>query len=124
MSQPVVWRAEACVQEAEQARDSLAQQLEEEKQERARISNLADDVRAELDAVSKAARQQCDRLQSEVHSKDSENMSLHQRMMQERARTAALEDKIRCALHAGHVGAGSRVSIWRQRLLQSPARRL
>lgn len=83
------------MQGVEQVRDSLAQQLQDEKQERARMADLADDIRAELDAVTQAAKQQGDSLKSEVDDKDAENMSLNQRMMQERARTAALEDKIR-----------------------------
>jgi uncharacterized protein YhaN len=98
------------VQEAEAARDSLAQQLQDERRECARLSDLVDDLRAELDVVTKTAKQQCDSLQHEVESKEEENLSLHQRMMQERARSAALEDKIRCChpliICAPHVCGG------------------
>ena len=92
------------MQEAERARDSLAQQLHDERQERARMANLADDTRAELDAVSQIAKQEGDSLKREVDSKDAENTTLHQRMLQEKARGAALEDNIRCARHNWHRG--------------------
>lgn len=64
----------------------------------ARLGNVIEDLHAELGAVSHAAKEQQVSLQGEVESKDSENMDLHQRMMQERARTATLEDKIRYLL--------------------------
>ena len=63
------------------------------------MADLAHDTRAELDAVAQTAQQQGDNLKRAVDSKDAENTSLHQRLMQEKARSAALEDNIRYAWH-------------------------
>lgn len=85
------------MQNTERERDELADRLANTSAERESFAQLADELQAELDAVTQAAVVERDSLNGAISSVSDENASLAQQLQQARGRIADLETSLRCA---------------------------